>query len=172
MNVVTRLALVLLIASVATFAVAADPEPQAPTTPPASAERSNVPALNINQAEMEAGVVPEMVDPAKATDGSDGPSPMMTEIQAAMDMSKVEISELAERAAGTTDHAAAQAIQQEIVAKKQQTELDILAIQARYARADDNDELAQQIDAAIAAIISPPTPIAPTETRPAPGTQY
>jgi hypothetical protein len=54
---------------------------------------------------------------------------------------------------------------------KQQAELDILAIQARYARAAGKEDLAQQIEADIAAIISPPTPAGPTEVRPAPDTQ-
>ena len=49
-----------------------------------------------------------------------------------------EACRLAARAAATPDHAANTAIQVEIAAAKQQLELDILAIQARHARASGN----------------------------------
>ena len=172
MNVAIRLALVLLLVSVAALAVAADPEPQTPTNAPSSTERAVAPGLDINQAEIEAGVVTEPVDAAKAFDGSEAVSPMMTEITAAMDLNRVAVDELAARAASTPDQAANVAIQHEIAVLKQQAELDVLGIQARYARTAGNEELANQLDAAIAAIISPPAPDAPTETRTAPGNQY
>ncbi len=150
MNVIARFILVLIISSVAMSVVAADPEPQLPTTPPA-------PAAEVNQ--------------DKALEAQDLKLPMMNEIQVVMDVSRGEISELALRAANTTDHMANQAIQQEIATIKQQTELDILGIQVRYARSAGNVELAERIEASIAAIISPPAPAAPAVPRPAPGSQ-
>ncbi len=160
MNVIARFILVLIISSVAMSVVAADPEPQMPTTPPA-------PAAEVNKAE----VFSDPNDAAKALEAQDLKLPMMNEIRVVMDVSRGEVSELALRAANTTDSTANQAIQQEISAIKLQTELDILAIQVRYARSAGNVELAERIEASIAAIISPPAPTAPAVPRPAPGSQ-
>jgi len=168
MNAIARLALVILITLLASLAVAADPEPQAPANPPTNGEQQAVPNLDINQAELEAGVALDPVDPVELPGGELPASPMMLEIKSTLDANRTAVAELAARAAATPAHDANLAIQREIAVLKQQAELDVLAIQVRYARADGNEELADQIEAAIAAIISPPAPTAPTEARPTP----
>ena len=160
MNVLYRVIIALLITLVALPVVAADPEPQSPTTAPTTP--------SVNQATDKAGMASEELDAGKSLDNLAPDSAMMLEIKATMDLRRSEISELAERAAGSPDSQANFAIQQEISILKQQTELDILAIQARYARSEGNEELALQIEAAIEAITSPPAPTAPVEERPAP----
>lgn len=147
MKVITRLLLVLLIASVAVLAIAADPEPQAPITAPATGETQ--PAV-----------------------GQEKPlSPMMSEIRATMEVGRGQIAELTSQAAATPDQVANQAIQNEIATVKQQVELDILGIQVRYARSNGDEDLALKIEASIAAITSPPAAVAPAEARPAPDNQ-
>ena len=96
---------------------------------------------------------------------------MIAEIRAVLETSRLACADLAAQGPAYPGHEAEVALQREIFQLKQQAELDILAIQARYARADGKLELAQQIEASIEAIISPPAPAAPTEVRPAPETQ-
>ncbi len=167
MNVIARIALVIFLFSLAMPVMAADPEPQLPTTPPASTESQPTPSSGVD----EAGIPAEQLDANKTLEGQNPTSPMMNEIRVLMDVSRGEVAELVLLAANTTDREASQAIQMEISTIKQQAELDILAIQARYARSAGNAELALQIEASIAAIISPPAPSAPAETRPAPTNQ-
>ena len=164
--------LIVLIVSAAALATAGDPQPQSPTNPPATAERSAAPDLDINQAEIDAGVAPDAVDGDKAQTGVATESPMITEIRATLDASRLEIADLTAQAPAHRSHEADLALQTQVAQLKQQAELDILAIQVRYARGDGREELARQIEADIAAIISPPPPVAPTETRPAPNHQH
>ena len=164
---VTRLALVALMILIVGLAVAADPEPQAPAEPPTRGEQATVtPALDINRAEIEAGVVNDAVEAAKAAGAE--LSPMMAEIQATMQASRAEVADLAARAVAAPDAETRQALQGQITQLKRQAELDVLAIQARHARTAGNEELASQIEAAIASIESPAAPTAPAEPRPAP----
>ena len=171
MQYVNRLLIALLIATFVSPVLAADPQPQSPAQPAGSPKAEAVPQLDINQAEREAGVVLETIDPAAVPMNEQPMSPMIAEINAALEISHAQVAELTTRAAETPDPSGNLAIQQQIAELKQQAELDILAIQARYARAAGNLELAQQIDEAIAAISSPPAPTAPTTPRPAPGSQ-
>ena len=171
MRLVIQFLLVILIMSVAVFALAADPEPQKPTDPPARNEGQVTPDVDINRAEIDAGVAPDAIDGLKSLPEQTQASPMITEIQAVLETNRLEIADLAAQGPAYPGHEADQALQKQIAQLKQQAELDILAIQARYARAAGNEDLAQQIDAAIAAIISPPAPAAPAEVRPAPDTQ-
>ena len=164
--------LVILIVSAAALAVAGDPQPQAPTNPPANAERSAAPDLDINRAEINAGVAPDIIDGAKSLPAEAPGSPMITEIRATLDASRLEIANLVAQAPAHRSHEADLALQTQIAQLKQQAELDILAIQVRFARADGQEDLAQQIEADIALIVSPPVPVAPTETRPAPTNQH
>ncbi len=158
MKFIARFSLVLIILVAALSALAVDQEPKMPQTTPNS---------GVNEAKGTS--TPQ--DPAKAQDLLSPTPPMMNEIQAVMDVSRGEIAELVANAAGTHDFTAKQAIQIAIGDLKKQTELDIMGIQARYARSSGNEELALQIDAAIASITSPPSPTAPAEARPAPGNQ-
>ena len=157
MKPIARLTLVLIILVIAIPALAANPEPQLPKSTP----ENSIPAPGVP-------VAKDTDNPAKVQDELGTTSPMMSEINVAMDITRGAIAELAASAAGTHDFAAQQAIQTQISTLKKQTELDILAIQARYARSAGNVELATQIDAAIEAITSPPAPVAPAEERPVP----
>ena len=171
MRLVIQSLLVILIMSMATFTLAADPEPQKPTDPPVRDEGQITPAIDINQAEIEAGVAPDDAAVLKSQPGQTPTTPMIAEIRAVLETSRLEVADLAAQGPAYPGHEAEVALQKEISQLKQQAELDILAIQARYARADGKEDLAQQIEASIAAIISPPAPAAPTEVRPAPETQ-
>lgn len=158
MKLINRSSLVLLILLFALSAQAADPDPQLPKTTPESG--FNAPKGTA-----------EPQDAAKVQDDLSATSPMMSEIRATMDLSRGEISELMVTAAETNDFVVKQTIQTAIADIKKQTELDILGIQAQYALSTGNEELARQITEAIAAITSPPAPVAPAEPRPAPGNQ-
>lgn len=172
MRIVIKSLLVVLIVSVAALALAADPQPKKPSEPPARTDGQATPDLDINQAEITAGVVPDATDGVKSQPDQTAVSPMITEIFAIRDASRLEIADLTAQAPAHPDHAAELALQQQISQLKQQTELDILAIQVRYARSAGQEDLALQIEADIAAIISPPQPAPPAEARPAPNTQH
>ncbi len=172
MRTTVNAVLIILVVSAAALATAGDPQPQSPTNPPANPERSAAPDLDINQAEIDAGMAPDAGGGDKAQPGVATESPMITEIRATLDASRLEIVDLTAQAPAHRSDEADLALQTQIAQLKQQAELDILAIQVRYARADGREELASQIEADIAAIISPPPPVAPTETRPAPNHQH
>jgi len=93
---------------------------------------------------------------------------MLVEIQGALAEQQRQVATLDARFAETTNETAAMAIQQEIEQIKQDTELAILAIQARHARAAGDENLALSIDAAIATLQNPPPPPANTTERPVP----
>ena len=171
MRLVIQSLLVILILSMATFALAADPEPQKPADPAARHDGQITPNVDINQAEIDAGVTPDAAADLKSMQGQTTASPMITEIRTVLETNRLQVADLAAQGVAHPGHEAEVALQMEISQLKQQAELDILAIQARYARAEGKDDLAQEIEAAIAAIISPPAPAAPTEVRPAPDTQ-
>ncbi len=163
MKLIARISLVLIIISFAMPVLAADPELQSPQAITAPVTSSS----GVNEAK-------DTVDPqnlAKNQDQLGITSPMVSEIELALTASKLEIAELVTQVANSSDFAAKQLMQEEISAIKQQTELDILGIQARYARTAGNEDLANQIDNAIETIISPPAPSAPAEERPAPVTR-
>jgi len=153
MRIVIQSLLIVLIVSVAALALAGDPQPQKPTEPPARTDELATPNIDINQAEITAGVVPDAIDGAKSQPSEAAESPMITEIRATLDASRLEIADLTAQAPAHRDHAAELALQQQVSQLKQQAELDILAIQVRYARADGHEDLALQIEADIAAII-------------------
>ena len=165
-----QVAIAVLAVLLTTALAVADPEPQTPTDPPTAAERQAAAALDVNQAEIAAGVMPDDGEPATPPVADRSGSPMIMEIRAALEQSQAEVAELAARVA-TAAPAAREALQQQISTLKQQLELDILAIQVRHARAAGNEALAQEIEAAIATIQSPPPPEPPAVPRPAPGVQ-
>jgi len=172
MSLTIRIALTASLLLAASVLSAADPQPQPPATPPAQTTAPAAPDLDINQAEIAAGVVPDALDPAKTAPTASEPSPLLVEIEAVLAASRAAVAELATRADATGDPAMAFALQQQIARVKQQAELDILAIQARHARLAGNDELATQIEADIATIMNPPAPVAPAVPRPAPADQH
>ncbi|HOX25877.1 MAG TPA: hypothetical protein PLL30_10090 [Candidatus Krumholzibacteria bacterium] len=170
MREILRCLALVALATAVSLALAAEPEPQLPAAPPARENPSAAPDLDVNQAEIEAGVA---LDPLKAESGAvgaDAASPMIAEIEAVLAASRAAVAELSARAA-TADPATAHALQEQIAGLKQQAELDILGIQVRHARAAGDVELAARIEADIAAILDPPAPTAPAEPRPAPAEQ-
>ena len=98
------------------------------------------------------------------------PSPMMRQIQDVLDMQQTTVAQLEDRFQAVTDEATALAIQREIRAILIQTELDILRIQADFARREGRDAVVRAIEISIERMISPPPPQAPTD-RPAPEPQ-
>ncbi len=148
-------------------AMAADPQVQNATKVD-SEQPTPSPVLEINQAELEAGVALDESGADKALLPQPALSPMMIEIETALETNRNQVRALAERAAQAPDYEARLALNLEVSQLKQQLELDILAIQARYARQDGNEELALKIEDSIEKILNPPMPEAPTETRPAP----
>jgi hypothetical protein len=132
--------------------------------PPIQPEAARLPDIPENAAELKALETGELTLPEPVP--AERPlSPLMVEIQAALAAQQVQVAALDARFAETNDETTALAIQQEIEQVKQDTELAILAIQARHARARGDLELAQSIDAAIATIQNPPPPPAPTVER-------
>jgi len=166
MKFMSRFILVVLLFMCGT-AMAADPQVQN-ATEAKPGQQAPSPVLEINRAELEAGVILDVNAADKSLQTEPTLSPMMIEIRTALESNRSQVQELSDRAAGAPDFEARRALNQEAAQLKQQVELDILAIQARYAREGGKEELAQRIEAAIEMIQNPPAPEAPTETRPAP----
>jgi len=82
-------------------------------------------------------------------------TPMMAEIMAAWDAHAVAVAALATRAEGVADPVAVLAVQRQIEDLRAQVEIEILAIQARYARQEGRLETAVEIEAAIAELTAP-----------------
>jgi hypothetical protein len=78
------------------------------------------------------------------------PTPMMREIVAAWDAQAVAVEALETQAATCTDPVAALALQRQIEELRAQAEVQILTIQARYARLEGRPEVAAEIEAAVA----------------------
>ncbi len=83
------------------------------------------------------------------------PSPMMREIQAAWDAQAFAVEALEARAATCADPVAGLALQRQIEDLRAQVEVQILTIQARYARQEGRLEVAAEIEAAVAEMTSP-----------------
>jgi hypothetical protein len=119
----------------------------------AQAAASQVAPLPENAAEIAAIASGELVlEPAPAAEASAAPalSPEMVEINAALAAERQQVSDLTARLRATTDNAAALRLEREIETTKQSTELAVLGIQARYARAAGREQQAQAIEASIA----------------------
>ena len=105
-----------------------------------------------NAAEIQAIARGELVlEPAPAAEMTAARplSPEMLEIDAALAAERVQVQDLTARLEAATDDAAALALEREIETTKQSTELAILGIQARHARAAGREAQAQEIEAAI-----------------------
>lgn len=94
-------------------------------------------------------------------------TPRMREIVAAWDAHVLVVLALEARLREATDHADAIELEREIENARRDVEVEILRIQARYARDEGRFTDAAEIDAAIAVITSPPPRGTPVE-RPAP----
>jgi hypothetical protein len=86
------------------------------------------------------------------------PGAMMTEIRALLADEHRTLASLNERFRRTTDQAAAIALQREIAQLKLGTEIALLRVQARYARAEGRLAVAAHLDDAIRDLESPPVP--------------
>ncbi len=162
---------VVALAMMATPTLAADPQPQAPVDPPSVAAPAVVPNVDINQAELQAGVT--FAAPVDGATVAPAPaerplSPMMIEIEAALAASDAAVAALAQQATQVSDEASKQAIMVQIAEQKQAAEFTILGIQANHARSRGDEALAARIEADIALIKNPPAPVAQTATRPLP----
>ncbi len=82
-------------------------------------------------------------------------SPMMREIVAAWDAQAVAVEALETQAAASTDPVAALALQRQIEDLRAQVEVQILTIQARYARQEGRLDVAAEIEAAVAEMTTP-----------------
>ena len=105
--------------------------------------------------------------PAPGIAATAKPSAMMTEIRALIADEHRSLTALNERFRRTTDPAAAIALQREIAQLKLGTEIALLRVQARYARAGGRLAVAAHLDDAIRELESPPVP-PQTAVRPSP----
>jgi propanediol dehydratase small subunit len=83
------------------------------------------------------------------------PSPLMRDIQAALDAGDAAVAALERQLAQATDERAALALQRQIEDLRVGVEIRIMEIQARHARQDGRPEQAAAIEAAIAAMTAP-----------------
>lgn len=141
----------------------------AASPPPAAA----MPAIPENAEELKA---PQGAAPAPATvtrRPARKLTPMMAEILAYLEARDHAIAlrqqQLAAPGAARPDAAAALAAAAEMQRMKQETELEVLAIQARWARREGRTADAQRIEETIEEILRPKVPVNP-EVRPAPST--
>lgn len=120
-----------------------------------------------------APVAPTIAEPAP---GGDEPrpvvtkrplSPLMIELRAVMDAEAVQVAALRERAAKAASNDEAIALQREIEKVKFDTEVSLLRVQAKHARAGGRTEVAARIEAAISELLNPPRIAAPA-ARPVP----
>ena len=94
-------------------------------------------------------------------------SPMMAELQAVLVLEADKLVELRLRTREALTPDGALAVQREIEQLKFETEIALLRVQAKHARSAGRTEVATRIESAIADLVNPPRPHAPT-ARPAP----
>lgn len=88
-------------------------------------------------------------------------SPMMQEIKAAMDSHTAAVAAMQEQLNSTLDEESALQILRTISQRQQDTEIQVLRIQERYARQAGDTETAEKIDQAVEKILNP-DPVTPT----------
>ncbi len=164
-------------AALAAADTAADtPPPSGSAAGATAAPAPLVPPLPENMAEIEAIESGELVlEPAPAAAGPRALSSEMAEIETAIAAEREQVARLAASLRGAADDAAALALEREIEAVKQGTEIAVLRIQARYAREAGREEQAQAIEAAVARMTAAlgwtaaaaAAPVAPTPPAPA-----
>ena len=118
--------------------------PAADTPPPAPAEQPSASTLR----------------PAQTL------SPMMLEIESLLAAERAAVEVLAARLEKTHDGQALIALQREVEALKQETQLGILEVQLRYARAAGRDEVVAELERALAARKQPPVPVHASDLDP------
>ena len=131
--------------------------------PAASAWADEPPVIEINAAEAadtgeRSSIAPKIIfspEEAESSDQNRG-STMMEEIRIVVELGRAQARELESRAAMATDEESILAIQGDIEALAQETELEILSIQVNHARSAGREALAARIEQDIADIQNPP----------------
>jgi len=134
-----------------------------------------LPDLPENAAEIEAlkngitnaPVPTDTATPADADQPVGFESPQARELKALIASETAALAELQTRLDGAGADDAALAVQREIEQVKQQTEIDLLRLQARFAREAGQADRAAAIDAAIGELTAP-RPVGVPQDRPAP----
>lgn len=143
-TIYTVLALSLLVAAAPAAIAAAGSD-----DPPAEARSAPVPASAGGRI-----LMPEQ--PLGERASRPALSPMMQEIQAALDADREQVAALDEQLKAAVDEQAALDILRRIHRQKQETELGILRIQQRYAGEKGDTDAVRRIDEAIDRILNPP----------------
>jgi hypothetical protein len=145
----------LVLSSLLAFAALATDKPPIPDTPE-------------NQAEIEAAARGELVlEPVAPAGGDASLSPEMAAIREALAAGQARVDELEARLVAASGDEAALAVMRAIEQAKQDTEIEVLRIQAEHARLAGRETQAQEIEAAITQMLEPGT--TPTATvRPDP----
>lgn len=94
-------------------------------------------------------------------------NPMMAEIRAVLDGERATLARLNQRFRAAVDGTDAEAIQKEIAQVKLDSEMAVLRVQVKYARAGGREAVAAFLEGAIRAMQSPPVQL-PAESRPVP----
>ncbi len=83
-------------------------------------------------------------------------SPMMTEINAAIEAMRQEVTDLKLQYETATDDRSAMEIMGEIASAKREGRVEMMRIQLRYARLAGNDELVTRLEEVITKMTAPP----------------
>jgi len=117
---------------------------------------------------------PVLMEAYAAGEVEDDPTPvpapaseMMQEIREVLETEKATLASLGVQLERAADHEAALATQKQVERTKQDTELQLLRIQADYARQEGRETQAAEIESAIERILNPPSRPNPV-SRPAP----
>lgn len=164
--------LILALLVYASAAICAEPEPAVPEGAGAAGTEQPagviIPDIDVNQAERLQPADPEApIHPGLVAEGERAPSPLMVEIRSVLAAADAEAAELESRLAGARDDMAALEILRSIEQVRVRAELDVLAVQADFARRSGREDIAQEIDAAIGQMTGPKPAPQPVD-RPAP----
>lgn len=133
------------------------------TEPPAGRTEAVQPAKAAPVAPASSAEAPAALAPAPVR----AASPMLLEMQALLAAEHEQVLVLRERAAKAANADDAMALQREIEKLKFDTEVSLLRVQAKHARAAGRTEVATRIEAAISELVNPPKLKAPA-VRPVP----
>ncbi len=127
--------------------------------------------LDVNQAELDASRTEALPDGVGLAGLAPVPErqerPMMLEIRAVLEHASEQSTQLQLQFETATNETTALGIQRELEKLMQDSEIEVLQIQARYARARGDNDMADGIEASIANILDPKVPVARTD-RPRP----
>jgi len=83
-------------------------------------------------------------------------SPMMVEINAAIETARLEVAELKLRHEAAVDDKTAMEIMGEVIRVKRESRVEMMRIQLRYARLAGNDELIAELEEIVEKMTAPP----------------